>query len=385
MKELITQSMSTGSISAAAYKDTKPHYEILDGLRGVAAFIVIIYHVFECFSSTPLPHGYLTVDFFFVLSGFVIGYAYDNRWDKMTTGGFFRRRLIRLHPMVIMGCIIGVITFLIQGSVKWDGSSVGLSLVMLAMLSTMFMIPSAAGLPTEIRGNSEMFPVNGPYWSLFFEYIGNILYALFLRKISTKILGCIAVVSGVLLAYISISQGQLGIGWTLADYGFWGGLIRMLFPYSIGMFMARVFRPMQIKGAFWKCGLILVVIALLPIVSTEGIPWLTGAYDAFCVLFIFPALVWMGASELKIGKQTTDVCRFVGDLSYPLYTIHYPFMYLFYAYIGFNGESSVLTIKETWPEAIALVIGCLVLAWLCMKFYDLPVRRWLTKKYLYDK
>ena len=149
--------------------------------------------------------------------------------------------------------------------------------------------------------------------------------------------------------------------------------------------MARIFRPMQIKGAFWKCGLILVVIALLPIVSTEGIPWLTGAYDAFCVLFIFPALVWMGASELKIGKQTTDVCRFVGDLSYPLYTIHYPFMYLFYAYIGFNGESSVLTIKETWPEAITLVIGCLVLAWLCMKFYDLPVRRWLTKKYLYDK
>jgi peptidoglycan/LPS O-acetylase OafA/YrhL len=287
--------------------------------------------------------------------------------------------------MVIMGCIIGVITFLIQGSVKWDGSSVGLSLVMLAMLSTMFMIPSAAGLPTEIRGHSEMFPVNGPYWSLFFEYIGNILYALFLRKISTKILGCIAVVSGVLLAYISISQGQLGIGWTLADYGFWGGLIRMLFPYSIGMYMARIFRPMQIKGAFWKCGLILVVIALLPIVSTEGIPWLTGAYDAFCVLFIFPALVWMGASELKIGKQTTDVCRFVGDLSYPLYTIHYPFMYLFYAHIGFNGESSVLTIKETWPEAIALVIGCLVLAWLCMKFYDLPVRRWLTKKYLYDK
>ena len=376
--------MSTGSISAAAYKDTKPHYEILDGLRGVAAFIVIIYHVFECFSSTPLPHGYLAVDFFFVLSGFVIGYAYDNRWDKMTTGGFFRRRLIRLHPMVIMGCIIGVITFLIQGSVKWDGSSVGLSLVMLAILSTMLMIPSAAGLPTEIRGNSEMFPVNGPYWSLFFEYIGNILYALFLRKISTKILGCIAVVSGVLLAYISISQGQLGIGWTLADYGFWGGLIRMLFPYSIGMYMARIFRPMQIKGAFWKCGLILVVIALLPIVSTEGIPWLTGAYDAFCVLFIFPALVWMGASELKIGKQTTDVCRFVGDLSYPLYTIHYPFMYLFYAHIGFNGESSVLTIKETWPEAIALVIGCLVLAWLCMKFYDLPVRRWLTKKYLYD-
>ena len=374
--------MTTERISAAAYKDTKPHYEILDGLRGVAAFIVIFYHVFECFSSTPAPHGYLAVDFFFVLSGFVIGYAYDNRWDKMSTGSFFRRRLIRLHPMVIMGCIIGAITFLMQGSVKWDGSSVGIGLVMLAMLSTMFMIPSAAGLPTEIRGNSEMFPINGPFWSLFFEYIGNILYALLLRQLSTKALGCIAAISGVLLAYISISQGQLGIGWTLADYGFWGGLIRMLFPYTIGMLMARLFKPISIKGAFWKCSLILIAVAFLPIVSTETFPWLTGAYDAFCVLFIFPALVWMGASELSIGKQTTSVCRFAGDISYPLYTIHYPFMYLFYSHIGFNGERSVLTIKETWPEAIALVAGCILLAWLCLKFYDLPVRRWLTKKYM---
>ena len=377
--------MPNDRISAAAYRDTKPHYEILDGLRGVAAFIVIFYHVFECFSSTPAPHGYLAVDFFFVLSGFVIGYAYDNRWGKMTTGGFFRRRLIRLHPMVIMGCIIGAITFLVQGSVKWDGSSVGLGLVMLAMLSTMFMIPSAAGLPTEVRGNSEMFPLNGPYWSLFFEYIGNILYALLLRRAGTKVLGGIAAVSGLILAYISISQGQLGIGWTLADHGFWGGLIRMLFPYTMGMFMARIFKPMKVEGAFWKCGAILLVVAFLPVVSTEAMPWLTGGYDAFCVLFIFPALVWMGASELTIGKSTSSVCRFVGDLSYPLYTIHYPFMYLFYAHIGFNGERSVLTIRETWPEAIILVAGCILLAWLCMRFYDLPVRRWLTKKYLNTK
>ena len=377
--------MPTDRISAAAYRDTKPHYEILDGLRGVAAFIVIFYHVFECFSSTPAPHGYLAVDFFFVLSGFVIGYAYDNRWGEMTTGGFFRRRLIRLHPMVIMGCIIGAITFLVQGSVKWDGSSVGLGLVMLAMLSTMFMIPSAAGLPTEVRGNSEMFPLNGPYWSLFFEYIGNILYALLLRRAGTKVLGGIAAVSGLILAYISISQGQLGIGWTLADHGFWGGLIRMLFPYTMGMFMARIFKPMKVEGAFWKCGAILLVVAFLPVVSTEAMPWLTGAYDAFCVLFIFPALVWMGASELTIGKSTSSVCRFVGDLSYPLYTIHYPFMYLFYAHIGFNGERSVLTIRETWPEAIILVAGCILLAWLCMRFYDLPVRRWLTKKFLNTK
>ena len=80
-------------------QDSRPHYDILDGLRGVAALIVIVYHVFELHAGTPVPHGYLAVDFFFILSGFVIGYAYDGRWGKMTTGGFFKRRLIRLHPI----------------------------------------------------------------------------------------------------------------------------------------------------------------------------------------------------------------------------------------------------------------------------------------------
>ena len=92
------------------YLASKPHYEILDGLRGVAAIMVIIYHLFETHSLGNhliqiINHGYLAVDFFFMLSGFVIGYAYDARWDKMTLGTFFKRRIIRLHPMVIMGSI----------------------------------------------------------------------------------------------------------------------------------------------------------------------------------------------------------------------------------------------------------------------------------------
>ena len=90
------------------FSDSKPHYEILDGLRGVAALLVIAFHVFECFDWSPAPHGYLAVDFFFVLSGFVIGYAYDDRWKpsegrkSLTISEFFRRRLIRLHPMVLL-------------------------------------------------------------------------------------------------------------------------------------------------------------------------------------------------------------------------------------------------------------------------------------------
>ena len=101
--------MST--ISAAAFADTKPHYDILDGLRGIAALTVVWFHIFEAFATSHLDqrinHGYLAVDFFFILSGFVIGYAYDDRWKKMTVTEFLKRRLIRLHPMVVIGAVIG--------------------------------------------------------------------------------------------------------------------------------------------------------------------------------------------------------------------------------------------------------------------------------------
>ena len=104
------------SISASAYPDSKPHYAILDGLRGVASLVVVAFHLFEAHAASHadqiINHGYLAVDFFFVLSGFVIGYAYDDRWGKtLTLGNFFKRRLIRLHPMVVMGMLIGAAAF----------------------------------------------------------------------------------------------------------------------------------------------------------------------------------------------------------------------------------------------------------------------------------
>ena len=198
---------------------SKPHYDILDGLRGVAALMVIVYHVFECFDWTPVPHGYLAVDFFFVLSGFVIGYAYDSRWNEgLTVGNFFKRRLIRLHPMVVIGAVIGALCFFMQGSVRWDGSHVSVGWVMVAMLMGMLMLPLWPGAATDVRGNGEMFPLNGPTWSLFFEYIGNILYALLLRRLPTKWLAVLAAVSGSFLAYIAVGDGYLGVGWSMA---FW--------------------------------------------------------------------------------------------------------------------------------------------------------------------
>ena len=192
------------NISSTVFADTKPHYHLLDGLRGVAALMVIWYHVFEGYAFAcgttidTFNHGYLAVDFFFILSGFVIGYAYDDRWGKnFTMKDFIKRRLIRLHPMVIMGAVVGAITFYIQGSVQWDGTHIGISMVMLSLLCTIFFIPAMPGVGYEVRGNGEMFPLNGPCWSLFFEYIGNILYALFIRRLSNKALTIVVVLLGV--------------------------------------------------------------------------------------------------------------------------------------------------------------------------------------------
>ena len=223
------------------FPDSKPHYLLLDGLRGVAALIVILYHLFECFDWTPAPHGYLAVDFFFVLSGFVIGYAYDDRWNRdLTLGGFFRRRLVRLHPMVVAGALFGALCFFLQGSVKWDGTHVATSWVMFALLCGMIMVPLVPGAAADVRGNGEMFPLNGPNWSLFFEYIGNVLYALLLRRLPTRWLGVLAVFSAVLLTAIALRDGYLGVGWSMVDAGLWCGLVRMLFPYTIGLLLARL-------------------------------------------------------------------------------------------------------------------------------------------------
>ena len=380
------------TVKSAYFADTKPHYELLDGLRGVAALLVVIYHIFEglAFAEatdgvgsgliTTFNHGHIAVDFFFILSGFVISYAYDDRWNKMTPGGFFKRRLIRLHPMLLMGAVIGAAAFFAAGCERWDGSVATTGWVMIAMLLTMFMIPAVPGIPYEVRGNGEMFPLNGPSWSLFFEYLGNICYALFMRRMSTKVLAFFTLLLAVLHGFFFIGDvsgyDMIGVGWTIDKINFWGGFIRMLFPFSMGMLLARTFKPRKVKGAFWICTLVLIVLFALPYIpSNEGIS-LNSLYEFVCIALIFPALVWLGACGSACGA-TSKVNNFLGELSYPLYIVHYPIMYVFYAWLIKN---DIYTLAEGWSVALLVVLSSIVLAYLCLKLYDEPVRRWLAKK-----
>ena len=373
-------------LSAAAFTDSKPHYRILDGLRGVAAIMVIGYHLFEAFATSPYDqhfnHGYLAVDFFFILSGFVISYAYDNRWGLgMTLKDFFRRRLIRLQPMVIMGALLGTITFLIAGRERWDGSTVPLTMVMLALLLHLFLIPVVPGAGAEVRGNGEMFPLNGPSWSLFFEYIGNILYALVLHRLSTRALKVLVALAGVALATYAIGSfsgyGHLAVGWTLGGTNPQGGFLRLLFAFSAGLLMSRLFKPWRIRGAFWISSVAIIILLSMPYIGNSTTHWMNGLYDTLCTIVLFPVLIWIGASGVTTDKATTRACQFLGDISYPLYMVHYPFMYLFYAWVW----KHELTFTQTWPVALLLLFGNILLAWLVLKLYDEPLRRYLSKRF----
>jgi len=105
---------------------------------------------------------------------------------------------------------------------------------------------------------------------------------------------------------------------------------------------------------------------------------MNGLYDTLCFAVAFPLLVYLGASGKTTGKVTAGVCKFLGDISYPLYMVHYPFIYLYYAWV----KNEHLTFAQSFPGAAALVVGCVILAYLSLKLYDEPVRRFLTKKLL---
>ena len=387
--------MQKTTLSSANFADTKPHYELLDGLRGVAALLVLVYHVYEGFAFaettneagsgliTTLNHGHLAVDFFFILSGFVISYAYDERWGKMSLGNFFKRRLIRLHPMLVMGAIIGAIAFLTEGCKQWNGTVTPTNLVMFALLLTIFMIPALPGRPHEVRGNGEMFPLNGPTWSLFFEYIGNILYALVIRHLPTKALAVLTTLLGIAHACFFVGNisgyDSVGVGWTIDSINFWGGLVRMLFPFTMGMLLARTFKPRKIRGTFWICSAILITVFAMPYIAPINNTSLNSLYEVICIATILPLTVWLGACGGCEDNCAGRINKYLGDISYPLYIIHYPIMYIFYKWLIKN---EYYTLEQTWGVVAIVVISSILLAYTILKLYDEPMRRYLAKRFL---
>lgn len=373
--------------STVNISQSKPHYEILDGLRGVAAIMVVFFHVFETFSNGDhtkqiINHGYLAVDFFFMLSGYVISYAYDNRWEKMSLKDFFIRRLVRLQPMIIIGSLVGAVLFYFQQSegLGWGGiSTTPVWKVLLVMFIGMTVIP--VGKSLDIRGWNEMHPLNGPAWSLFFEYIANIVYALVLRKVSKIVLGILVLISAGFTIYFAFTNpnGDIIGGWSVDDATQLKiGFTRLAFPFLMGIFLARTVTLKFTKNAFFTTSILLIILFAFPRLGGNANHWQNAFYECFTLMIMFPIVILLGAGGKVVSEKANQFCKFLGDISYPIYITHFPLVYVYMAWVV-NGKHT-LEEPQSWIFGLMTVGISIISAYCFMRFYDIPVRKWLNKK-----
>lgn len=404
-------------MARTTYLESKPRYEILDGLRGVAAIMVVIFHLFETYNpighQQHVNHGYLAVDFFFILSGFVIGYAYDDRWGKMSIGGFFKRRLTRLHPMVIMGTVIGACLFFFSYDAFPGVVNIPLWKFIVCFIMGLLIIPCGPGL--DIRGWNEVSSFNGPVWTLTFEYIANILYALVLRRLPKIALAVLCAICAFFTLDLTMGWDVFNLfpsnlvtlpdgtvkdfggpqysvigGWSLNPKQIYIGFTRLLYPFLCGLLLSRICAgriseknpsgsPIHgVKGGFWWASIILVAILAWPCIGGKaGVP--NGTYQAAAILVCFPLIVMLGAGSKTTTPFSTKLCNFLGDISYPIYITHYPLIYLHMSFAAKHADAPL------WMHIAAsagVVILAIIIAYGTFKAYDEPVRKWLTENWL---
>lgn len=159
-----------------------------------------------------------------------------------------------------------------------------------------------------------------------------------------------------------------------------GGSLRLLFSFLAGMLMARSWHllpKLKVGGAFALGAAGVVLLTAMPRIGGESLLWLNGIYDSLCAIVLFPLIVYIGGQGQLYTTSAQKLCQTLGDLSYPLYLVHYPFLYLYFAWV----ENNELTFSASIHGAAALFFGSILLAYLCMNLYDAPVRQWLNYKF----
>lgn len=344
---------------------TKQHFEILDGLRGLAAVAVVTFHFMEWaysdFSQNFIGHGFLAVDFFFCLSGFVIGYAYDDRIGKMGVKEFFISRLIRLHPLIVFGSVLGLLAFLFD---PFSGpESYSPIKIILLFVSSILLIP----FPVMEERAFNLFGLNAPSWSLFWEYIANIFYVLILCRISRKVLLLLILLAAAMLCFVGYRVGNLLGGWDKSS--FWDGGARILYSFLAGLAIYRFNWIIKNKLGFMGMCILLSLAFLMPFGKWN---WLT---EPLVVICYFPLLISLGAGA-TLTKGLKKLCVFSGKISYPLYMTHYAVIWMFGNYYTSH--------KPTAGQLALIIITSLILlvgiAYLVMVVYDIPVRKYLNTK-----
>ena len=316
---------------------TGGRYHTLDAMRGVAAIAVVAFHVGRR-AADPVPLGYLAVDFFFALSGFVVARAYADRLAAgMSLAAFTARRLTRLYPMYLVGLLIG---FAID---RGDPAAFAMNLAML---------PSVTG--------RAWFPSNGAHWSLLLEVIANLVFAAILWRQRSIVLVITALAAAFLLVAFAVRAGTMNTGWDWDHTGF--GLARTAYPFIVGMLVSRL--PLPRQAGWWALVPAVILAALfMPFVDNPL------GYGLGFALAAVPALLVMGA-VLEMPAAGRRAGAWLGDISYPLYCIHLPLT-------RFNG---ILDAAIGWTPAVRMIVCTgfyIVLAIGCLRYVDEPARRWL--------
>lgn len=282
---------------------------ILDGLRGIAAVLVVLHH-------EPRPYGdigvfsraYLAVDFFFLLSGFVLTLSFEPRMRAgLGTEAFLRMRIRRLWPLMFVGILIGAVATL--------------RVLSPATVAQLFFL--AVILFPLIKGTSALYPINGPIWSLFFELVANLCHSLGLLRLRDNALLLVAIFFGALLIPMVIYFGMVGVGDVSENW--WGGFIRIGFSYTLGCWMGRHYRGGEFRfpGLWWLTIVVFVaVLTLAPIV-----PLSRALGDILIVTIALPSFLWLAVSS-RLPERLGPVMTALGKLSYPLYVIHIPVLNL---------------------------------------------------------
>ncbi len=344
----------------------KRHFEILDGLRGTAALLVLFFHLLDGilpYAANPLRHAYLAVDFFFLLSGFVIGYAYDDRLPGLSVRDFLRARIILLHPLVLLAVVLGALCYWFDPFVGSTQHPSGLRMALMLSFGALLLPTPSSSLPNSWLTH----PLNSPCWSLLQEYLANIAYALVGWRLGRKELMAAVGVAALALVAAALKHGSLGGGF--AWYSFWMAPVRVAFPFAAGLMLHRLRLQVRVPNAYAVLSLLLVLVFAAPAFQPAAY------YQVFCVLVIFPLIMAAGAGAHSAGRLTA-LCRFSGRLSYPLYLVHFPFTAIF-------GHWVSATHPPLWRIVLAmsvLIVFLLGLSWAALRFYDEPVRAWLSAR-----
>ena len=335
----------------------KPKLEVLDALRGFCALAVVLLHLTELSPAKIIPHGHLPVTYFFLLTGYMFAYVYDDRWEKMSVWGFFKRRFWRLHPLACVGAFVGLLAVFLKPAslAHFPAGGVTGAVLMFLYCCTMLPAPAAWGC---------IHVLQGPLWTMQYIYLANIVYALVLRHLKTWMLAVLAVAAGALTFWMSFRCGGLERGWVFNWEHCSVALTRLAYPVFLGMTLARLrWRIPAGRLALPLCVLALAAIFFTPKLSPAGEGW----FDALAIVAALPLVVLVGAGGTITSPRLAAACRFLGRFSFPLFVTHFTFRSFYMSWLKANGGQPAVV---QFAGGVAFAALMLAVAWVAMKAVD---------------